>query len=136
MNGIDVSDLTRNFTTQEWEALGASNQSLILQMRNHTNNPNTRGRGCGQGQEHNNNTQNTSANVSAVTFEGDAPEQNSNQSEGSCSEHGGRNGRGFGHGVYGSQQSSGLLGPLVTLLLLVLPTLVSCYKRCKTAVQQ
>ena len=43
MNGIDVSDPTRNFMNQEWEALGASNRSLVLQMRNHANNPNARG---------------------------------------------------------------------------------------------
>ena len=106
MNGIDVSDPTRNFTNQEWEALRASNQSLVLQMRNRANNPHARGRGHGRGREHNDNTWNASANVSAVTFEGDAPEQNSNQSEGLCSERGGRNGRGFGRGAYGSQQSS------------------------------
>ena len=106
MNGIDVSDPTRNFTNQEWEALGASNRSLILQMRNRPNNTNAGGRGRGRGREHNDNTRNTSANVSAVTFEGDAPEQNSNPSDGSRSERGGRNGRGFGRGAYGSQQSS------------------------------
>ena len=106
MNGIDVSDPTRNFMNQEWEALGASNRSFILQMRNRTNNPNAGGRGHGRGQNNNDNTRNASANVSSVTFEGDAPKQNSNQSEGLCSERGGRNGRGFGHGAYGSQQSS------------------------------
>ena len=84
MNGIDVSD--PNFTNQEWEALGASNRALVLQMRNHANNPNAGGRGHGRGQNDNDNMQNTSANVSSVTFEGNAPEQNSNQPEGSRSE--------------------------------------------------
>ena len=47
INGIDVSDPTRNFTNQEWEALGASNRALVMQMRNHANNPNAGGRGSG-----------------------------------------------------------------------------------------
>ena len=105
MNGIDVSDPTRNFTTHEWEALGASNRALVMQMKNRANNPNTGGQGHGRGQEHNDNTRNANVNVSSVTFE-DTREQISNQSEGPRSEHGGRNGRGFGRAAYGGQQSS------------------------------
>ena len=82
MNGIDVSDPTHNLMHQEWEALGASNQALLLQMRNCANNPNAGGQGHGRGWDNNDNTQNASANVSSVTFEGDTPKQSSNQSEG------------------------------------------------------
>ena len=106
MNGIDVSDPTRNFTTHEWEALGASNRALVMQMRNRANDRNTGGRGRGRGREHNDNTRNANANVSSVTFQEDTREQISNQSDGSRNERGGRNGRGFGRGAYGGQQSS------------------------------
>ena len=38
INGIDVSDPTRNFTAQEWEALGPNNGcTTVLQMRNRAN---------------------------------------------------------------------------------------------------
>jgi hypothetical protein len=47
-----------------------------------------------------------SANVSSVTFENDGQEHNSGQSEGTRSERGGRNGRGFGRGAYGPQNRS------------------------------
>jgi hypothetical protein len=44
MNGIDVSDPTRNFTTQEWETLGPANRALVTEMRNRANG---QGRGTG-----------------------------------------------------------------------------------------
>jgi hypothetical protein len=33
MNGVDVSDLTHNFTAQEWETLGPANCALVMEMR-------------------------------------------------------------------------------------------------------
>ena len=98
INGIDVTDPTCNFTSQEWEALGASNRVLVMQMRNCANNPNgsnTGGQGHGRGWDHNDNMCNASANVSSVTFESDVQEQNLNQSEGTRSECSRCNGHGF-----------------------------------------
>ena len=86
INGIDVTDPTYNFSSQEWEALGPANRALTMQMRNHANGPNscnTGGQGCGRGQSHSDNAHNNaSANVSFVTFEDEVQEQDASQSEG------------------------------------------------------
>jgi hypothetical protein len=52
-----VSDPTRNFTAQEWEALGAANRALVMEMRHRANgqqgrNAGGRGRGTGRGRGH------------------------------------------------------------------------------------
>jgi hypothetical protein len=103
-----VSDPTRNFTAQEWEALGAANRALVMEMRHRANgqqgrNAGGRGRGTGRGRGHE--TDGRSANISAVTFE-DGSEQHDSQSEATRSERGGRSGRGFGRGAYGPQNRS------------------------------
>ena len=109
INGIDISNPTRNFTSQEWEALGPG-RALVMQMRNRANgqnnNNNGGGRGRGRGRGHSDNNRNASATVSSVTFEDEVQEQDGTQSEGTRNERGGRNGRGFGQGAYGGQQRS------------------------------
>jgi hypothetical protein len=108
INGIDVSDPTRNFTAQEWETLGPANRALVMEMRNRASGQGrgTGGRGRGRGRGRDNDEGGRSVNVSSVTFEDDAQEHNSGQSEGTRSERGGRNGRGFGRGAYGPQNRS------------------------------
>jgi hypothetical protein len=107
INGIDISDPTRNFTSQEWEALGAG-RALVTQMRNRANGQNNnnggggRGRGRGRGRGDDRNA--SATNVSSVTFEDDAHEQT--QSTNTRNERGGRNGRGFDRGAYGINQSN------------------------------
>jgi hypothetical protein len=54
INGIDVSDPMQNFTAQEWEALGAANSALVMEMCHHANgqqgrNAGSQGQGTGQG---------------------------------------------------------------------------------------
>ena len=107
INGIDVSDPTRNFSAQEWETLGPANRALVMEMRNRANGQErgTGGRGRGQGRGRGNETAGRSATISAVTFDNES-EQNDGQSETMQSERGGRNGRGFGRGAYGPQNRS------------------------------
>jgi hypothetical protein len=103
INGIDISDPTRNFTSQEWEALGPANRTLVMEMRNR--NASSGGRGRGRGRGRGEGTRNASATASSVTFDGDTHEQGSAQSDNARSERGGRNGRGFGRGAYGQNNS-------------------------------
>ena len=108
INGVDISDPTRNFTSAEWDALG-DGRAIVLQMRNRAsgrgNNNQGGGRGRGRGRGRGDGNRNASAtNVSSVTFEDEVQEQNGVQSEGTRNERGGRNGRGFGRGAYGNSQ--------------------------------
>jgi len=103
INGIDISDPTQNFTSQEWEALGPANRTLVMEMRNR--NASSGGRGRGRGRGRGEGTRNASATASSVTFDGDTHEQGSAQSDNARSERGGRNGRGFGRGAYGQNNS-------------------------------
>ena len=107
MNGIDVSDPTRNFNAQEWETLGPANHALIMEMRNHASGQGrgTGGQGCRQGQGCGDDNGGQSVNVNSVTFENDG-KQNDGQSKDTRNERGGRNRRGFGHGAYGLQNRS------------------------------
>ena len=108
INGVDISDPMRNFTSAEWDALG-DGRAIVLQMRNRAsgrgNNNQGGGRGRGRGRGRGDGNRNASAtNVSSVTFEDEAQEQNGVHSEGTRNERGGRNGRGFGRGAYGNSQ--------------------------------
>ncbi len=107
INGIDVSDPTRNFSAQEWETLGPANRALVMEMRSRASGQGrgTGGQGRGQGRGRSNETGGRSATISAVTFDNES-EQNDGQSETTRSERGGRNGRGFGRGAYGPQNRS------------------------------
>ena len=102
--GIDVSDPNRNFTANEWEALGTNNgRATVLQLRvcnytqgNRDGHGRTRGRGRG------NSTRNVSATgVDEANHDDEPGENNGTRS----SDRGGRNGRGFGHGAYGGRSS-------------------------------
>jgi hypothetical protein len=103
MNGIDVSDPTRNFTAQEWETLGPANRAILFEMRNRAQGRGAGGRGRGRGRGRGDDDR--SANISAVTFD-DTQTQATGQSDGTRSERGGRNGRGFGRGAYGPQNQA------------------------------
>lgn len=108
INGIDVSDPSRNFTSQEWEALGPANRAIVLEMRNRANSRNNNsggGRGRGRGRGRGEGARNASATVSSVTFEEDNNEQSSAHTDNPRNERGGRNGRGFGRGAYGQSNS-------------------------------
>jgi hypothetical protein len=47
INGIDISDLMQNFTSQEWEALEPANRTLEKEMCNHANSHNNNAVGRG-----------------------------------------------------------------------------------------
>jgi hypothetical protein len=100
INGIDVTDPNRNFTAQEWEALGPNNgRTIVMQMRERANGRGSRdGRGRGRGQAQGRG--NGGCNVSFAGVDG----QNEDTSELTGTQHsdrGGRNGRGFGRGAFG-----------------------------------
>jgi hypothetical protein len=106
INGIDVSDPNRNFTAQEWEALGPNNgRSTVLQMRERASGRGNRGgrshgRGRGRDNERTVSAAGKGEREREVHFEDDA-----NRDEGTRNERGGRNGRGFGRGAYGAGRS-------------------------------
>ena len=104
INGIDVSDPNRNFTADEWEALGPNNgRTTVLQLRERNNtrgNRDERGRARGRGRG--NNTRNVSATgVDEANHDVKHGENDGTRS----SDRGGRNGRGFGRGAYGGRSS-------------------------------
>jgi hypothetical protein len=45
INGIDVSDPTRNFSAQEWETLSVANRALVMEMSYRANGQQGRGNG-------------------------------------------------------------------------------------------
>ena len=104
INGIDVSDPTRNFTAQEWETLGPTNHAILLELHNHDSGQGQGAGGWGHSRGRGRSDDDHSANISAVTFDTDTQMQATGQSKGTHSNCGGRNGQGFGHhGAYGSQ---------------------------------
>ena len=97
INGIDVTDIFRNFSSDEWHNLGPDGRSYI------TNNRPARraagrggGRGGGRGQG-------GGRHVSFVGVDDGTDEQDDNQGahQGRQGDRGGNNGRGFGRGAYG-----------------------------------
>jgi hypothetical protein len=103
INGIDVSDPTRNFTTDEWERLGAA-RSYVTQQRSIANGRNSGGRNAGRGNNTNtNNQRNTSAANTTTnndTTTGTVASDTQSQSNTTISERGSQNGRSFGRGAY------------------------------------
>ena len=97
INGIDVSDPTHNFTSQEWTALGDS-CDIVLNIHYCANgwgcghHSNGHGRGHGQG----NDDQNVSAVDTGDLQASDATQITSN-TQTVCGAH---NGHGFRHGAY------------------------------------
>jgi hypothetical protein len=107
INGIDVTDPTRNFTAEEWEALGPNNgRALVMQMRERSNN---RGgwTGHGRGRGRGNNSTRAERNVNAVTSDETPDNETSTITDSARSnDRGGRNGRGFGRGAYDGSRSA------------------------------
>jgi hypothetical protein len=103
INGIDVTDLNRNFTVQEWEALGPNNgRAIVLQMRECASGRGNRdGRGRGRGCGHGGNER----NISAAGAEEHAQDEEGTPANNAGGDRGGRNGCGFGHGAYGGGRS-------------------------------
>ena len=104
INGIDVSDPNRNFTANEWEALGPNNgRTTVLQLRERNNTRGNRdGRGRARGRGRGPNTRNVSATgVDEANHDVEHGENDGTRS----SDRGGRNGRGFGRGAYGRRSS-------------------------------
>ncbi len=103
INGIDVTDPNRNFTAQEWEALGPNNgRAIVLQMRERVSgrgNRDGRGRGRGRGRGGH------ERNIGAAGVEEHAVEEEGPPANNAGGDRGGRNGRGFGHGAYGGGRS-------------------------------
>jgi hypothetical protein len=100
INGIDVTDPNRNFTAQEWEALGPNGgRTMVMQMRERANNRGGRD-GRGRGREQARGWGNAGRNVSFAGVN-DQTEDTSELTNTQNSERGGRNGRGFGRGAYG-----------------------------------
>ena len=103
INGIDVTDPNRNFTAQEWEALGPNNgRAIVLQMRERASgrgNRDGRGRGRGRGRGGN------ERNIGAASVEEHAQDEEGPPASNAGGDRGGRNGRGFGRGAYGGGRS-------------------------------
>jgi hypothetical protein len=100
INGIDVTDPTRNFSADEWERLGPA-RSYVMQQRSRT------GRGGHTGGRTNNGNSEGQRNASATnTSDGNMVNTTNrdlqSQSNTTISERGSQNGRGFGRGVYSS----------------------------------
>ena len=98
INNIDVTDPNRNFTAQEWEALGPNNgRAIVLQMRERANSRNNRdGRGRGRGRGRGGNER----NIGAASVEEQARDEEGPPANNGNGDRGGRNGRGFGRGAY------------------------------------
>ena len=103
INGVDVSDPTRNFTQDEWNPLGPT-QNYVIQRHMEIH-----GRGNRyQGQHARGGGRDGQRNIGAMGQAGDetggASGGNDQQhgNGGRQGERGGRNGRGFGRGAYGS----------------------------------
>ena len=97
INGIDISNPTRNFTDQEWDALGPNGgRAIVQQMRDRVN-----GRGRGRGGRSGGRGDDGNRNVGAVNRDEAQCEQNDDASQ--ASERGSRNGNNFGRGRYQQQ---------------------------------
>jgi hypothetical protein len=113
INGVNIGDPNRSFTSTEWEALGPTGRTAVLNMRDRT----TQGRGGREGrgrgrvsfQDDQRNVSSTAIveytndNAAIVEYSNASGAASHQQSDNSTitSERGGRNGRGFGRGAYG-----------------------------------
>ena len=97
INGVDVTDPTRNFTAEEWERLGNA-RSYVTQQRTRT------GRGGRTGGRNSNGNTDGQRNASATntTNDGNTVATTNSESNTTISERGSQNGRGFGRGAYNS----------------------------------
>jgi hypothetical protein len=111
INGVNTSDPNRSFTRPEWEALGSDGRDTVLALRGSTSRSGSggrgrrgggrRGRGRGGGR-----SQATDRNVSSteiVEYDADQNDESTDTTRPALNDRGGRNGRGFGRGAYGSQ---------------------------------
>ena len=99
MNGVDISDPHRNFTSEEWTKLGSMRQTLLL-MRQDSSGRSGRSGGRGDGQRTANVSSAASATASPIPANTNATnDQATAVSE--LTERGSMNGRrGFGRGAY------------------------------------
>ena len=99
MNGVDVSDPHRNFTSDEWTKLGPMRHALLL-LRQASSGRGGRGGGRGDGQRSANASSAASAAAPTVpaTTANTTNDQATTVSE--LTERGSQNGRGFGRGAY------------------------------------
>jgi len=99
INGVDVTDPTRNFTADEWERLGTA-RSYVTQQRTRT------GRGGRTGGRNSNGNGNSdgqrNASATNTTSDGNTVATTNSESNTTISERGSQNGRGFGRGAYNS----------------------------------
>ena len=96
MNGVDVSDPHRNFTSDEWTKLGSMRSTLLI-LRQQSSGRGGRGGGRGDGQR------NASSAASATALTGEVASVATNDQATAVSElneRGSQNGRGFGRGAY------------------------------------
>ena len=101
INGIDVSDLTRSFTAQEWEALRQNGgRAYVMQARERMNSQGGRGHGTGGHNQRNVSATNTERKGNAE--DGSAPDTTSSSNSKSQGDKGGQHGRGFGRSAYKS----------------------------------
>ena len=99
MNGVDVSDVTRNFTSEEWNALKAGGAlTYINRQRALLSGRGGGGRGGGRGRGNNG-----GRNVSAASTGSQQQQEQENTGQQQGGDRGGQNGRGFGRGAYGAR---------------------------------
>jgi hypothetical protein len=105
INGIDVSDPTRNFSSDEWERLGTA-RAYVTQQRSIANGRSSGGRTGGRSTSTprggNNDGRNASATQTSTNDNSNDTSNHDNQSQSNTtiSERGSQNGRSFGRGAY------------------------------------
>lgn len=99
INGVDVSNPTRDFSTEEWNALGADGWRYVQSARDRINGAKTgrggdrgRGRGGGGGDR----------SIGAVAK--DKHDTDSGEQDSGSGERGSKNGRNFGRGAYSGRK--------------------------------
>ena len=99
INGIDVSNVTRSFSPEEWDQLRADGRDYVNNARNRAH---ARGRGRGDGGGRGGGGRNVSATQASGGGNRNNQDQQEEQPNGN-NERGGTNGRGFGRGAYGGR---------------------------------
>ena len=96
MNGVDVSDPHRNFTSDERTKLGSMRHTLLLMRQN------SGGRGGGRGDGQRTANASSAASAAAPPIPANASTTNDQQATAvsELTERGSQNGRGFGRGAY------------------------------------
>jgi hypothetical protein len=114
INGVNTNDPNKSFTREEWEALGSEGRDTVLALRGSSRNRSGsggrgrrsggrrgRGRGSGRSQAGDRNVSSTEI----VEYDADQNDESTDTTHPALNDRGGRNGRGFGRGAYGSQGS-------------------------------